>query len=70
MPTAWIASYGSGKPVIAFMTDIDLGIYTAKTTLYQGGTKGERDVYDCSGKNWDPEACSSGSSSQAYGAEI
>src|SRR5882762_5359013 len=23
VPTAWIASYGSGKPVIAFMTDID-----------------------------------------------
>ncbi|MDP8979162.1 MAG: amidohydrolase, partial [Acidobacteriota bacterium] len=23
MPTAWIASYGSGKPVIGFMTDID-----------------------------------------------
>ncbi len=23
MPTAWVASYGSGKPVIAFMTDID-----------------------------------------------
>src|ERR1700682_2954165 len=23
MPTAWIASFGSGKPVIAFMTDID-----------------------------------------------
>jgi aminobenzoyl-glutamate utilization protein B len=23
MPTAWMASYGSGKPVIAFITDID-----------------------------------------------
>jgi aminobenzoyl-glutamate utilization protein B len=23
IPTAWIASYGSGKPVIAFLTDID-----------------------------------------------
>ena len=23
IPTAWIASYGSGKPVIAFITDID-----------------------------------------------
>src|SRR5262245_866649 len=23
MPTAWVASYGSGKPVIAFITDID-----------------------------------------------
>jgi aminobenzoyl-glutamate utilization protein B len=23
MPTSWIASYGSGKPTIAFMTDID-----------------------------------------------
>ena len=23
MPTAWVASYGAGKPVIAFMTDID-----------------------------------------------
>jgi len=23
MPTAWMASYGSGKPVIAFVTDID-----------------------------------------------
>src|SRR5215471_11004451 len=23
MPTAWTASYGSGKPVIAFITDID-----------------------------------------------
>ncbi len=23
MPTAWVASWGSGKPVIAFMTDID-----------------------------------------------
>ncbi|MFN7944569.1 MAG: amidohydrolase [Blastocatellia bacterium] len=23
MPTAWVASYGSGKPVIGFMTDID-----------------------------------------------
>ena len=23
MPTAWTASYGSGKPVIGFMTDID-----------------------------------------------
>ena len=23
MPTAWVASYGTGKPVIGFMTDID-----------------------------------------------
>ncbi len=23
MPTAWVATYGSGKPVIAFITDID-----------------------------------------------
>ena len=23
IPTAWVASYGSGKPVIAFVTDID-----------------------------------------------
>src|SRR5207248_10036906 len=23
MPTAWCATYGSGKPVIAFITDID-----------------------------------------------
>src|SRR5687768_13564690 len=23
MPTAWVASYGSGKPVIGFITDID-----------------------------------------------
>src|SRR5260370_9925926 len=23
MPTAWFASYGAGKPAIAFMTDID-----------------------------------------------
>jgi aminobenzoyl-glutamate utilization protein B len=23
IPTAWVASWGSGKPVIAFMTDID-----------------------------------------------
>jgi aminobenzoyl-glutamate utilization protein B len=23
MPTAWVATYGAGKPVIAFMTDID-----------------------------------------------
>src|SRR5262245_4287870 len=23
IPTAWVASYGSGKPVIGFMTDID-----------------------------------------------
>jgi aminobenzoyl-glutamate utilization protein B len=23
IPTAWVASYGSGKPVIAFITDID-----------------------------------------------
>src|SRR4030095_14686664 len=23
MPTAWVASYGSGKPVISFITDID-----------------------------------------------
>jgi hypothetical protein len=40
---------------------ICLGIYTAKTTVYQGGTNGERDVYNYSGKNWDPAACSSGS---------
>ncbi|HEY6384774.1 MAG TPA: hypothetical protein VIX91_03740, partial [Candidatus Acidoferrum sp.] len=23
VPTAWVATYGSGKPVIAFITDID-----------------------------------------------
>src|ERR1700675_459895 len=23
IPTAWVASYGSGKPIIAFITDID-----------------------------------------------
>src|SRR5437867_4506174 len=23
IPTAWVASYGSGKPVIAFITDLD-----------------------------------------------
>ena len=23
IPTAWVATYGSGKPVIAFITDID-----------------------------------------------
>ncbi|MCU1450490.1 MAG: hypothetical protein JWP02_2660 [Acidimicrobiales bacterium] len=40
-----------------------LGIYSAKTTVYQGGTSGERDVYNYSGKNWDPAACSSGSDS-------
>ena len=38
-----------------------LGAYSRQTTLYQGGTPGQRNVYDYSGKNWDPQNCSSGS---------
>ena len=40
---------------------ICLGLYTAKTTVYQGGTPGQRDVYDYSGKDFDPATCDSGS---------
>lgn len=38
-----------------------VGVYSRQTTVYQGGRKGTRDVYDYSNKKWDPEACSSGS---------
>ena len=38
-----------------------LGIYTAKTTMYEGGTPGERDVYNYDGKKFDPAGCDSGS---------
>ena len=41
--------------------NICLGAYSRQTTLYNGGTPGQRDVYDYSNKNWDPEECSSGS---------
>jgi hypothetical protein len=41
--------------------NICLGAYSRQTTLYQGGTPGQRNVYDYSKKNWDPEECSSGS---------
>ena len=41
--------------------NICLGAYSRQTTLYKGGAKGTRNVYDYSTKNWDPEACSSGS---------
>src|SRR4051794_25390612 len=37
------------------------GAYSRQTTLYEGGTPGQRNVYDYSTKNWDPEECSSGS---------
>jgi hypothetical protein len=52
---------------------ICLGIYSAKTTMYQGCSDAnfgpgqckdapkERDVYNYDGKKWDPENCSSGS---------
>src|SRR5205823_5746598 len=40
---------------------ICLGVYTAKTTVYQGGTAGERDVYNYEGKDWDPDGCSGAS---------
>ena len=41
---------------------ICLGVYTAQTTVYQGGTAGQRDVYNYDGKQWDPANCDSGSS--------
>jgi hypothetical protein len=41
--------------------NICLGAYSRQTTLYQGGTPGQRNVYDYSKKNWDPDPCSSGS---------
>jgi hypothetical protein len=41
--------------------NICLGAYSRQTTIYQGGTPGTRNDYDYSGKNWDPEPCSSGS---------
>lgn len=42
---------------------ICIGAYTARTVVYQGGGGGgqSRDVYDYSGKTWDPYDCSSGS---------
>jgi hypothetical protein len=43
---------------------ICLGVYTAKTTVYQGGTTGERDVYNYEGKKWDPEGCTGASDSE------
>jgi len=39
---------------------ICFGAYTAKTTLYQGGTPGQRDVYNYDGKDFDPANCDSG----------
>ena len=36
-------------------------IQTRRTTVYEGGNGNSwRDVYDYSGKQWDPESCSSG----------
>jgi hypothetical protein len=35
-------------------------VQTTQRTVYQGGSKGERNVYDYTGKDWDPEECSSG----------
>jgi hypothetical protein len=37
-------------------------VQTRQRTVYQGGTAGQRDVANYDGKNWDPEACDSGSS--------
>jgi hypothetical protein len=41
--------------------NICLGAYSRQTTLYNGGKTGQRNVYDYSTKQWDPEPCSSGS---------
>lgn len=43
-----------------------VGVYTAKTSIYQGGGAGgsgsSRNAYNYQGKTWDPYDCSSGSS--------
>ena len=38
-----------------------LSTQTRERTVYQGGSAGQRDVYNYDGKNWDPAECSSGS---------
>jgi hypothetical protein len=44
---------------------ICIGAYTAKTTVYNGGTNGQtRDVFNYEGKKFDPATCSSGSAKE------
>ena len=35
-------------------------VHTRRRSVYEGGGKGSRDVYDYSGKQWDPYTCNSG----------
>ena len=50
------AGFGSCADGVCFSAQ------TAQRTVYQGGTKGTRDVYNYDGKKFDPADCSSGSS--------
>ncbi len=51
-----VADAGSG----ACADGLCASVQTRRRTVYQGGSQGSRDVYDYSGKQWDPYGCNSG----------
>ena len=51
-----VADAGEGACADGFCTSVQ----TRRRSVYEGGGKGSRDVYDYSGKQWDPYTCSSG----------
>jgi hypothetical protein len=51
-----VADTGAGSCADGFCASVQ----TRRRTVYEGGNQGSRDVYDYSGKQWDPYGCSSG----------
>ncbi len=51
-----VADAGEGECADGFCTSVQ----TRRRSVYEGGGKGSRDVYDYSGKQWDPYTCNSG----------
>jgi hypothetical protein len=51
-----VADAGEGECADGFCTSAQ----TRRRTVWEGGGRGSRDVYDYSGKQWDPYTCNSG----------
>ncbi len=51
-----VADAGEGECADGFCTSVQ----TRRRPVYEGGGEGSRDVYDYSGKQWDPYTCNSG----------
>jgi len=55
-----IADAGEGECADGYCTSA----HTRRRSVYEGGGTGSRDVYDYSGKQWDPYTCKSGDRSR------